>query len=85
MPVDKPPLRQLLDAAIRAYKETTKARLMHISPRHYTDFIQFLEKAQETFKLSPDGQAQFASLLDNMKMVYKGKKKLMFLVKERFG
>jgi hypothetical protein len=83
--VEKPPLRLLLDAAIAAYVNTTHSRLTHISPRHYGDFIEFLTKAQDTFTMSRDGPMQFASLLENMKMVYKGKKKLMFLVKERFG
>jgi len=85
LPIDKSPLRQLLDAAIAAYVNTTHSRLTHISPRHYGDFIEFLSKARETFLLALDGPMQFASLIDNMKMVYKGKKKLMFLVKERFG
>lgn len=85
LPIDKPPLKCLLDAAIKAYINTTHSRLAHISPRHYGDFIEFLTKAQETFRMSPEGQIQFTTLLDNMKMVYKGKKKLMFLVKERFN
>ncbi|XP_023225369.1 zinc finger SWIM domain-containing protein 4-like [Centruroides sculpturatus] len=83
--LDKPPLRQLLEAAITAYVNTTHSRLTHISPRHYGDFIEFLSKARETFLLAPDGHLQFAQLIDNMKSAYKGKKKLMFLVKERFG
>jgi hypothetical protein len=74
-----------LDAAIAAYISTTHSRLTHISPRHYGDFIEFLAKARETFMLAPDGPLQFAQLLDNMKVAYKGKKKLMCLVKERFG
>lgn len=82
---DKPPLRQLLEAAITAYINTTHSRLTHISPRHYGDFIDFLGKARETFLLAQDGPLQFAQLIENMKMAYKGKKKLMFLVKERFG
>lgn len=85
LPLDKTPLRQLLDAAINAFIQTTHSRLTHISPRHYTDFIEFLSKARETFHLSPEGHIQFHQLLDNMKMMYKGKKKLMNLVKERFG
>lgn len=85
LPVDKPPLRLLLEATISAYINTTNSRLAHISPRHYGDFIEFLTKAQDTFKMSPDGSLQFAALLENMKNTYKGKKKLMFLVKERFG
>ncbi|XP_061728169.1 zinc finger SWIM domain-containing protein 5-like, partial [Cydia pomonella] len=36
------PLRPLLEAALRAYASTTHARLAHISPRHYADFVEFL-------------------------------------------
>lgn len=83
--LDRPPLRPLLEAAISAYINTTHSRLTHISPRHYGDFIEFLSKARETFLLAHDGHLQFNRLIDNMKVAYKGKKKLMFLVKERFG
>ena len=82
---DKPPLHQLLNAALSAYVNTTHSRLTHISPRHYADFIEFLSKARDTFLLAPDGHVQFAHLIENMKLVYKGKKKLMFLITERFG
>lgn len=82
---DKPPLRHLLDAAILAYVNTTHSRLTHISPRHYGDFIDFLSKARETFMLAVDGRLQFSQLIENMKLVYKGKKKLMMLIKDRFG
>ncbi|XP_077981379.1 zinc finger SWIM domain-containing protein 5-like [Glandiceps talaboti] len=82
---DKAPLRQLLDAAITAYINTAHSRLTHISPRHYGDFIDFLSKARETFLLAHDGHIQFAKLIDNLKTIYKGKKKLMHLVRERFG
>lgn len=82
---DRPPLRQLLEAAVAAYINTTHSRLTHISPRHYGDFIDFLTKARDTFVLAQDGVAQFSQLIENMKVAYKGKKKLMFLVKERFG
>ncbi|XP_047000533.1 zinc finger SWIM domain-containing protein 5-like [Schistocerca americana] len=82
---DRPPLRQLLEAAVAAYVATTHSRLTHISPRHYGDFIDFLGKARDTFILAHDGHAQFTQLVENMKVAYKGKKKLMFLVKERFG
>lgn len=82
---DRPPLRQLLEAAVAAYIHTTHSRLTHISPRHYGDFIDFLTKARDTFLLAHDGHAQFTQLIENMKVAYKGKKKLMFLVKERFG
>ncbi|KAB0397922.1 hypothetical protein E2I00_014544, partial [Balaenoptera physalus] len=54
-------------------------------PRHYGDFIEFLGKARETFLLAPDGHLQFAQFLENLKQTYKGKKKLMLLVRERFG
>ncbi|KAL1130265.1 hypothetical protein AAG570_013203 [Ranatra chinensis] len=82
---DRQPLRQLLDAAISAFVDTAHSRLTHISPRHYGDFIEFLGKARDTFMLTQDGHVQFAQLIENMKLVYKGKKKLMLLVKERFG
>uniref|UniRef100_A0A8C1RMK9 Zinc finger SWIM-type containing 6 n=1 Tax=Cyprinus carpio TaxID=7962 RepID=A0A8C1RMK9_CYPCA len=50
MSLDKAPLRQLLDATIGAYINTTHSRLTHISPRHYSEFIEFLSKARETLK-----------------------------------
>ncbi|KAM6149136.1 zinc finger SWIM domain-containing protein 4 [Erethizon dorsatum] len=82
---DRAPLCQLLDAAVAAYITTSHSRLTHISPRHYGDFIEFLGKARETFLLAPDGHLQFAQFLENIKQTYKGKKKLMLLVRERFG
>ncbi|XP_053318607.1 zinc finger SWIM domain-containing protein 4 [Spea bombifrons] len=82
---DKPPLCQLLEAAVGAYISTTHSRLTHISPRHYGEFIEFLAKARDTFLLAPDGHRQFSQFLDNLKQTYKGKKKLMLLVRERFG
>ncbi|OWK11592.1 hypothetical protein Celaphus_00003096 [Cervus elaphus hippelaphus] len=82
---DRAPLCQLLDAAVAAYITTSHSRLTHISPRHYSDFIEFLGKARETFLLAPDGHLQFAQFLENLKQTYKGKKKLMLLVRERFG
>jgi len=85
MSYDRPPLASLLSAALAAYVSAAHARLAHISPRHYADFIQFLEGAQHTFTLAADGPVRFAQLLDNMKLVYKGKKKLMLLITERFG
>nr|XP_006003722.1 PREDICTED: zinc finger SWIM domain-containing protein 4 isoform X2 [Latimeria chalumnae] len=85
MSTEKAPLCQLLDAAIGAYISTTHSRLTHISPRHYGEFIEFLTKARETFLMAPDGHIQFTQFLDNLKQTYKGKKKLMLLVRERFG
>uniref|UniRef100_A0A3Q4B1M1 SWIM-type domain-containing protein n=1 Tax=Mola mola TaxID=94237 RepID=A0A3Q4B1M1_MOLML len=85
MPLDKAPLRQLLDATIGAYINTTHSRLTHISPRHYSEFIEFLSKARETFLMAHDGHMQFTQFIDNLKQIYKGKKKLMMLVRERFG
>ncbi|CAO2611187.1 Zinc finger SWIM domain-containing protein 4 [Lemmus lemmus] len=82
---DRAPLCQLLDAAVAAYITTSHSRLTHISPRHYGDFIEFLGKARETFLLAPDGHLQFAQFLESLKQTYKGKKKLMLLVRERFG
>uniref|UniRef100_A0A3B5BF51 Zinc finger SWIM domain-containing protein 6 n=1 Tax=Stegastes partitus TaxID=144197 RepID=A0A3B5BF51_9TELE len=85
MSLDKAPLRQLLDATIGAYINTTHSRLTHISPRHYSEFIEFLSKARETFFMAHDGHIQFTQFIDNLKQIYKGKKKLMMLVRERFG
>ena len=82
---DRSPLRQLLESALAAFVTTTHSRLTSISPRHYAEFIDFLTKARETFLLASDGHIQFATLIDNIKTAYKGKKKLITLVKERFG
>ncbi|KAJ8413991.1 hypothetical protein AAFF_G00065890 [Aldrovandia affinis] len=79
MSLDKAPLRQLLDATVGAYVNTTHSRLTHISPRHYGEFIEFLGKARETFLMAHDGHAQFTQFIDNLKQIYKGKKKLMML------
>ncbi|XP_037981784.1 zinc finger SWIM domain-containing protein 6 isoform X3 [Motacilla alba alba] len=80
MSLDKAPLRQLLDATIGAYINTTHSRLTHISPRHYSEFIEFLSKARETFLMAHDGHIQFTQFIDNLKQIYKGKKKLMMLI-----
>ncbi|XP_039627317.1 zinc finger SWIM domain-containing protein 4-like [Polypterus senegalus] len=85
MGTDKAPLCQMLEAAIGAYINTTHSRLTHISPRHYGEFIEFLGKARETFLMAPDGHLQFGQFIENLKQTYKGKKKLMLLVRERFG
>uniref|UniRef100_A0A4W3GKF8 Zinc finger SWIM domain-containing protein 5-like n=1 Tax=Callorhinchus milii TaxID=7868 RepID=A0A4W3GKF8_CALMI len=85
MSTEKAPLCQLLDATIGAYVCTTHSRLTHISPRHYGEFIEFLSKARETFLIAHDGHLQFTQFIDNLKQTYKGKKKLMMLVRERFG
>ncbi len=82
---DQAPLRQLLEATIAAFVTTVHSRLTSISPRHYNEFIDFLLKARETFMLASDGLVQFAQLVENMKLAYKGKKKLICLIKERFG
>ena len=82
---DRSQLRQLLEAALAAFVTTTHSRLTSISPRHYAEFIDFLTKARETFLLASDGHIKFAQLIENIKSAYKGKKKLITLVKERFG
>ncbi|XP_076814143.1 zinc finger SWIM domain-containing protein 5-like isoform X2 [Clavelina lepadiformis] len=82
---DRPPLRPLLEAAISAYVSTIHSKLSHISPRHYTEFIDFLNKARDTFLMAPDGYTEFSRLLANLKTIYKGKKKLLNLVTLRFG
>ncbi|EDO48139.1 predicted protein [Nematostella vectensis] len=82
---DKEPLTQLLESTISAYVNTVHSRLNHISPRHYGDFVDFLCKAQDVFELAVDGPHRFRALINNMKVLYKGKKKLMQLVKLKFG
>ncbi|XP_077353060.1 zinc finger SWIM domain-containing protein 6-like isoform X2 [Festucalex cinctus] len=85
MSPEKAPLRHLLDAAVDAYVSTARARLAHISPRQYGELIEFLGKAREAFAMARDGHARFARFVDSLKQTYKGKKKLMLLVRERFG
>jgi hypothetical protein len=79
------PLRQLLDATIGAYVNTAHSKLTHISPRHYSEFIQFLGRAKEIFLIAPEGRHHFAQLIENLKAVYKGKKKLLALIHEKIG
>ncbi|CAO1393064.1 unnamed protein product [Diamesa hyperborea] len=81
---DREPLNQLLEAAVAAYVNTTHSRLSHISPRHYGDFIDFLSKARDTFVLARDGPAHFSRLIENITIAYKGKKKLVRQVRQRF-
>ncbi|XP_013162513.1 PREDICTED: zinc finger SWIM domain-containing protein 4-like [Papilio xuthus] len=69
----------------RAMRLATLAmRNLHL---HYNQktIIYIIGKARDTFALAHDGPHQFAALLQEIKLKYKGKKKLMFLVKERFG
>nr|CAB3268067.1 zinc finger SWIM domain-containing protein 4-like [Phallusia mammillata] len=81
---DRAPLLPLLKRSVAAYIRTIHSKLSHISPRHYAEFIEFLNKARETFFLAPDGHAQFSRLLADLKANYKGKKKLLILVSKRF-
>ncbi|ODM94481.1 Zinc finger SWIM domain-containing protein 6 [Orchesella cincta] len=78
-------LSLLIEGTIDSYITTTHSRLVHISPRHYSDFIEFLTKARENFLLAPNGNERFKHLVESMKCTYKGKKKLLFLLTERFG
>lgn len=82
---DKEPLNQLLECTINAYVNTVHSRLNHISPRHYTDFIEFLRKAKQVFELAEDGSHRFNALINNMKVLYKGKKKLVQLIRQKIG
>ena len=75
--LDKDPLKSLLDAAIQAYVKSTHMKLQVISPRHYSDFVEFLAKAKETFLLASDGESKFNQLIDTIRTSYKGKKKLL--------
>ena len=80
---DDPCLQPLVEAAINAYVNCAHNRLNEISPKHYTDFTDFLLKAKETFLLAKDGDRRFNALIENMKILYRGKRKLMTLVTER--
>lgn len=82
---DEEPLNQLLECTINAYVNTVHSRLNHISPRHYGDFIDFLRKAKEVFELAEDGSHRFNALINNMKVLYKGKKKLVQLIRQKIG
>lgn len=75
--LDKDPLKALLDAAIQAYIKSTHLKLQVISPRHYSDFVEFLVKAKETFLLASDGESKFNQLIETIRTSYKGKKKLL--------
>ncbi|VDK31581.1 unnamed protein product [Taenia asiatica] len=85
LPVDAPPLKPLLEATISAFVATTHARLANISPRQYADFLDFLSRARDTFGLlKPDGPAQFRQLVSCLCHSYRGKRKLIALLNERF-
>ena len=82
--VDKDPLKALLDAAIQAYIKSTHLKLQVISPRHYSDFVEFLAKAKETFLLASDGECKFNQLIESIRTSYKGKKKLLNNILSKF-
>lgn len=69
------PLANDADDTINTYINTTNSRLIHISSRHYGKLIEFLSKALETFLLPQDDHLQFAQFINNLKQIYKGKKK----------
>nr|AAW27543.1 SJCHGC04802 protein [Schistosoma japonicum] len=84
--LDRPPLKGLLDAAINGYVMATHMRLANISPRQYAEFVDFLTRARDTFHLlRPDGPLQFRSLVECLRQTYRGKRKLVSLLAERFG
>lgn len=74
----------LLERTLRAFKDTTRTRLQNISPRHYSEFIDFLTKAQGTFDKAPDGPQQFKDLISGIMKSYRTKKKLMGDLKKQF-
>lgn len=80
-----PDLRRLLSASMKAYADTVRSRLCHISPRHYGEFLDFLIKARDVFALHEDGYRLFQSMLDQVKTGYKGKKKLLALIEQKFS
>ncbi|VDP24927.1 unnamed protein product [Schistosoma curassoni] len=84
--LDRPPLKGLLDAAINGFVMATHMRLANISPRQYAEFVDFLTRARDTFHLlRPDGPLQFRSLVECLRQTYRGKRKLVSLLSERFG
>lgn len=74
----------LLKRTLKAFVDTTRTRLQNISPRHYEEFIDFLEKAQGTFEKAVDGPQQFKKLISEIIKSYKTKKKLIEKLKSRF-
>jgi hypothetical protein len=78
-------LKLLVEATIHSYISTIHNRLSHISPRHYSDFIEYLCKAKECFLYKPEGMREFGDLVASIKLGYKGKKKLGMLLVGRFG
>ncbi|CAH8636533.1 unnamed protein product [Heterobilharzia americana] len=83
--LDRPPLKGLLDAAVNAFVMATHTRLANISPRQYSEFIAFLTRARDTFHLlRPDGPLQFRSLVECLRQTYRGKRKLVSLLSEKF-
>uniref|UniRef100_A0A915HQP4 SWIM-type domain-containing protein n=1 Tax=Romanomermis culicivorax TaxID=13658 RepID=A0A915HQP4_ROMCU len=79
----EPNLHILLDSTITAYIESVHGRLSHISPRHYCEFIDFLYRARDVFSLADNGDRQFAYFIEHMKILYKGKKKLLRRLENR--
>lgn len=61
------PLRPLLEAALRAYASTTHARLAHISPRHYADFVDFLGNYQHSPFINHN---VIITIYQNMRFIY---------------
>lgn len=76
-------LQPLIEAAINGFVSCVHNRLTQISPKHYTDFSHFLMKAKDVFLLAKDGEKRFEALIDNMKILYRGKRKLMTLLSQR--
>lgn len=74
----------LLRNAIESFETTTQSRLNNISPRHYSEFIDFLVKAQATYSNSIDGPQKFKVLIHDIMKSYRTKKKLIERLKERF-
>ncbi|VDQ09488.1 unnamed protein product [Trichobilharzia regenti] len=83
--LDRPPLKGLLAAALNAFIKATHTRLSNISPRQYSEFVDFLTRARDTFHLlRPDGPLQFRQWVEFLRQTYRGKRKLVSLLSERF-
>ena len=79
---DKEPISRLLATAQQLFVQEVQSKLTNITPKHYSDFTQYLEKVRTSFQLVDDGNEQFQWLLDFIATSQRGKKKLLKLIRE---
>ncbi|XP_069051744.1 zinc finger SWIM domain-containing protein 4-like [Lepisosteus oculatus] len=78
-------LRLLARAAQRAYAGAVRARLAAGGGRRYGEVLRLLSLARPAFLATPGGHQHFASFLQELRDSNPGKKKLLLLLRERFG